>query len=200
MSRLVETIKLKDGRLYNLDYHSDRFNRSRKELYDIGLPIDLQTKIVVPAYANRGLYKCRIEYDEHIRSIEFMPYEVRLVKSLRLVESEGLEYGHKFIERETINKLFEKRMECDDVLLLKNGRITDTSYANVVLLGKDNKWYTPSTCILPGTKRAYLLDKGIITEKEITPPSMRRYRELRLINSMIDIGDTEGIPVKSICF
>ncbi len=200
MSLLVETIKLKDGRLYNTDYHSARFNLTRRNLYGIGLPVDLGTQIVIPAYATKGLFKCRIEYDEHIRSIEFHPYEIRRVRTLRLVEAGETEYPYKYANRQAIDKLFGERMGCDDILIVKNGRITDTSYSNIVLLGKDNKWYTPSTYLLPGTKRAYLLDRGVISEREVTPASMRRYLGVRLINAMIDIEDTEGIPVRSICF
>ena len=91
-------------------------------------------------------------------------------------------------------------MECDDILIVKNGRITDTSYANIVVRGSDNTWYTPSTYLLNGTRRQSLLDRGIIKEREITPASLRKFRELHLINSMINIADTAGIPVRSICF
>ena len=75
MSLLVESVKVKDGRLYNLGYHSERFNRTRKELFDIGLNIDLNNKIIIPAYARKGLFKCRIEYDDHIRLMGAEPIE-----------------------------------------------------------------------------------------------------------------------------
>ncbi|MEZ5011716.1 MAG: aminotransferase class IV [Bacteroidales bacterium] len=117
-----------------------------------------------------------------------------------MVEAGDLEYGFKFIDRTGIDKLYDQRHECDDILMVKNGMVTDTSYANIVVRGNDRKWYTPSSYLLPGTKRAYLLDMGIITEREITPASLRKYRELRLINSMLDINDTESIPIKTICF
>ena len=64
----------------------------------------------------------------------------------------------------------------------------------------NNNWFTPVSFLLPGTKRKYLLDKGLIHEAEITPASLRKYSELRLINSMLDINDSHGIPVKTICF
>jgi len=200
MSLLVESVKLKDGRLYNIDFHSDRFNRTRRDLFGTGLAVNLEKKIIIPAYANRGLFKCRIEYDDNIRNIEFTPYELKQVNTLRLVEAGDLEYSYKFINRNGLNELYDKRLECDDILIVKNGFITDTSYSNIVVSGKDGRWYTPSSYLLAGTKRAYLLNRGFISEREITPVSLRRYKELRLINSMLDIGDTEGIPVKTICF
>jgi 4-amino-4-deoxychorismate lyase len=200
MSLLVETIKVKDGRLYNIDYHSERYNRSRRELFGSGLENDLTAKIIIPAYARKGLYKCRIEYDNHIRKIEFIKYDIRHVESLRMVEAGDLVYDYKFIERGGIEKLMMNRDNCDDILIVKDGYITDTSYANIVVRDNDNKWYTPSTYLLKGTKRSYLIDRGIISETDITPASIRKYKELRLINSMIDINDTNGVAIKTICF
>lgn len=200
MSLLVETIKVKDGRLYNIDYHSDRFNITRRELFDIRLKIDLTRNLVIPAFAQKGVFKCRIEYDDNIRSITFIPYEMREVNTLRLVEAGDTVYPYKYIVRAGLNKLFDTRGGCDDVLIVKDGHITDTSYSNIVVKDGEGKWFTPSTFLLPGTKRKYLIDNKKVAEVELTPASLRKYKELRLINSMIDINDTEGIPVKSICF
>lgn len=200
MSLLVETIKVKDGRLYNIDYHSERFNRTRKELFGVGLKSDLTSKIIIPAYASKGLFKCRIEYDDHIRKIEFIRYESRDIKTLRLVEAGELSYKYKFIDRQGIDKLMESRGNCDDILIVKDGYITDTSYSNIIVRDEENKWFTPTSFLLKGTKRAYLLDKGLITETDITPASLRKYKELRLINSMIDIKDSSGIFIRTICF
>jgi len=200
MSLLLETIKVKEGRLYNIDYHSERYNRSRRELFGAGLKDDLTSKIIIPAYARKGVYKCRIEYDDHIRKIEFIKYEIRPVESLRMVEAGDLVYDHKFIERGGIDKLMKIRGNCDDILIIKDGFITDTSYSNIVVRDDSGRWFTPSSYLLKGTKRSYLLDKGIISEAEITPASLRKYKELKLINSMIDIKDTAGITINTICF
>ncbi|TFH38249.1 MAG: hypothetical protein E4G95_04020 [Bacteroidia bacterium] len=200
MSLLVETLKIKDGIIFNIDYHSDRFNRSRKELFGTGLHLNLHDSLIVPAYAMKGMFKCRVEYNEHIRNIEFLPYEMPVIRSLRMVEAGNIDYSYKYINRDGINSLFDQRYECDDILMVKEGRVTDTSYANIVVRGRDNVWYTPATFLLQGTKRAYLLDRGLIKEREITPASLRKFRELRLINSMIDISDTPGIPIRTICF
>ncbi len=200
MSHLLETIKVKDGKIYNIDYHSERFNRSRKELYSIGLAVDLRDKIIVPAFAHKGLFKCRIEYNEHIRKIEFIPYEIKSIGSLRLVEAMDYEYNYKYLDRKGIDSLLAKKYDCDDILIVKDGYLCDSSYANIVLRADNDIWYTPSTVLLAGTKRKSLLDSGLIKDIEITPASLRKFKELRLINSMLDIDDTESIPVNKICF
>ncbi len=200
MSLLVETIKVKDGRLFGIDYHSNRFNKTRKDLFNAGPAVDLQDKIIIPAYARQGLFKCRIEYNEHIRKLDFLPYEIKGIRTLRLVEAGDLDYRYKYINRSGIDSLLEQKNGCDDILIIKDGRITDTSYANIILRADDGIWYTPSSYLLRGTKREYLLDSGLIKEKDITPAGLKRFRELRLINSMLDIDDTSSIPVRTICF
>jgi len=198
MSLLVETIKVKDGEIFNIDYHSARFNKTRKELFSAGPAVDLGDKLNIPAYALKGLFKCRIEYNEHIRKIDFTPYELRNISTLKMIDAGDLEYHYKYIMRDSINQLFEQRGMCDDILMIKDGKICDTSYANIILRAEDQTWYTPSTYLLRGTKREYLLNMGLIREREITPYNLGEFKELRLINSMIDIEDTAGIPVSSI--
>ncbi|MCF8224218.1 MAG: aminotransferase class IV [Bacteroidales bacterium] len=200
MSRLIETIKVKNGKVYNLDYHSARFNRSRKEIFNTGPSIDLANKITVPEYALQGLFKCRIEYDEQIRNIDFIRYNPRRVRTLRLVEADHIDYSYKYLDRSGIEELAEQNNECDDILMIKDGMITDTSYANIIVRGDDNIWYTPSSYMLRGTKRELLLNAGLIREKDISPASLKRYRELRLINSMLDIDDSPSVAVRTICF
>ena len=200
MSRLIETIKVKNGKVYNLDYHSARFNRSRKEIFNTGPSIDLANKITVPEYALQGLFKCRIEYDEQIRNIDFLRYNPRRVRTLRLVEADHIDYSYKYLDRSAIEELVKQNNECDDILMIKDGMITDTSYANIIVRGDDKIWYTPSGYMLRGTKRELLLNEGLIREKDISPASLKRYRELRLINSMLDIDDSPSVAVRTICF
>ena len=62
--------------------------------------------------------------------------------------------------------MFLIRQDKDDILIVKNGLLTDTSIANIALYD-GNDWYTPLHPLLKGTKRAELLDKGVLKEKEI---------------------------------
>jgi 4-amino-4-deoxychorismate lyase len=200
MSLLFEAIKVKDGQIYNLDYHSSRMNITRKELFNTGPALHLENKIILPAFTGKGIFTCRIEYNDHIRKIDFQPYVYRRIRTLKLVEVDDIDYSFKFINRNVINKLMVQKNGCDDILMVRNGMITDTSCANIIVRGNDNIWYTPSSYIMRGTKREYLLNHGLIREKILTPASLKRYRELRLINSMLDIEDTDSIPVRTICF
>ena len=66
------------------------------------------------------------------------------------------------------DKLMELRGDKDDILIIKNGKVTDTSYANVVLSDKEGKCITPnSTYLLHGTRRASLLKSGKIRKAPV---------------------------------
>ena len=62
------------------------------------------------------------------------------------------DYSFKFSNRKAIDDLLKFRNGCDDILIVRNGLITDTSYSNVVFR-KDNMYFTPNFPLLNGTKR-----------------------------------------------
>jgi 4-amino-4-deoxychorismate lyase len=50
----------------------------------------------------------------------------------------------------------ENQSKTEEIIIVKNNCITDTSYTNLLFL-KDEKWYTPSTYLLNGVMRQHLL-------------------------------------------
>ncbi|MBN2522030.1 MAG: aminotransferase class IV [Bacteroidales bacterium] len=198
MSLLVETIKVEIGALLNISFHNERMNRSLFEVFGLRKETDLEKIIKVPAFAGKGVYKCRIEYDDKTTKIEFLPYTISSVRSLKMIHDDNISYSHKYIERVNIQRLMDRRGDCDDILIIKNGMVTDSSYANVVFRDINGNWVTPSTYLLPGTRRASLLQRGLIKETIITYRDLKKHTEVKLINAMIGIDDTEGIPVGNI--
>ncbi len=198
MSLLVETIKVENGALLNISFHNERMNRSLFEVFGLRNETDLEKIIKVPAFACNGIYKCRVEYDDKTTKIEFLPYIIRPVRSLKMIHDDNISYSYKYIERDDIHRLMEMRGDCDDILIIKKGMVTDSSYSNVVFRDLNGNWVTPSTYLLPGTRQASLLQMGQITETIIAYRDINKYTELKLINAMIGIDDTEGIPVGNI--
>ncbi len=198
MFQLVETIKSVDGKLLNVDFHNERMARSLSGLFGIKKMPDIGNIITVPEIALKGVFKCRVIYDEKSFNIEFVPYIRRIVSSLAIVHDNNIEYSYKYTDRENINILYDKRGSCDDILIVKNGMITDSSYANVVFRDSNGTWNTPSTCLLHGTRRANMLRNGLIRETEISQRDILQYVEVKLINSMIGLDESEGIPVSEI--
>lgn len=63
--------------------------------------------------------------------------------------------------------LAAQKGDCDEIIIIKNGLVTDTSFTNIAIY-KHGMWLTPKHPLLLGTKRAALLEKGIIQEADIT--------------------------------
>jgi len=132
-----------------------------------------------------GLYRCRVLYSASSCEVEYIPYVKREVKRLRLVTHNSIEYSQKSANREALNLLFAQREGCDDVLIVKNGLITDTTIANVAFFdGK--RWLTPRVPLLKGTTRERLLEAGVIVAEDITPEMINGFKKLALMNAMID--------------
>ena len=190
MSLLLESIYLNDGVFRNLSYHEARMRKSMVELFNRELTIEFATLFNNTEFPLRGLYKTRVIYDTEVRKIEFIPYKVNPVRSLKLIHSDTISYKHKFLNRSVLDRFYEQRGESDDVLIVKNGFITDTYYANI-LFKKDNVWYTPKHYLLKGTMRQYLLEQGMILEADIDENNYVQYQSCKLINSMLAMDAAE---------
>lgn len=195
----IETIRLADGQLSNLLYHNERLNSTRLACFGATKEWDLNKLIDVPEEATQGLYKCRVTYGREIEKIEFEAYQPRVIKSLLLVVDDVIEYGFKFQNRVALQQNFEKRGNADEVLIVKEGLITDTSYANVVFWD-GSQWATPDKPLLKGTKRAQLLREGVIVEQKIRVEDLGAFTYVRLINAMLDFESTPVIEIRQIGF
>jgi len=198
MCLLVETIRIEDGVPVNLSFHNERMIRTRNELFGISDHIDILNFLSVPPDKKNGLVKCRVEYDREIRKIEYLPYVIKPVSALKIIDGGEISYGYKFIDRKEIGKLMERRGGCDDILIIKNGMVTDTSFSNVVLLDQKGNWITPSSFLLPGTMRAFLLKSGLIRESTVRLSDLKNFTLLKLINAMIGMEDTYGVEISKI--
>ncbi|MEG1543439.1 MAG: aminotransferase class IV, partial [Tannerellaceae bacterium] len=132
----------------------------------------------------------RVEYAETILSVTYAPYHRRPVHSLRLVEASALDYRFKSTDREKLNVLFNLRGEEDDILMVRDGLLTDTSICNIALW-KDEEWLTPRYPLLEGTMRACLLASGQIRMADIRPADLLPRARIRLFNALIDFGELE---------
>jgi 4-amino-4-deoxychorismate lyase len=199
MYPLVESLKLKDGLIQNLNYHQDRMNRAMAELFFGAEKISLEREIVIPENCTAGVYKVRVVYGPKVEKTEIESYQFRTIKSLKVVDHESIDYHLKYTDRQTLQELFALRGDCDDIIIIKNGLVTDSFAANLVFFDGD-KWVTPTTPLLKGTNRQFLLDRGIISEKEIRKEDISGYQKLGLINAMIDFEEMPIIAIDQVYF
>ncbi len=199
MFQLLETIKVKENQIQNIAFHNARVNYSRKSLFNASDEWDLSTMIDLPALDNQVIYKCRVLYSLQIEKTEFIPYTIKKPERLYLIDAGDVDYSFKYSDRSSLEHLKSSIPDSGiaDILIIKNGLITDTSFTNVALYD-GNDWYTPAHPLLKGTKRAFLVQTGIIKEKDIRPENLQNYSIIRLINAMIDWEDGVELPVDKI--
>lgn len=181
-----EAIKLKDGKLYNLPYHQARIERTQAKFS--GERIILSDVLsFIPRHVQRGLFKCRVVYGSQVEKIEFIPYFYRQIETISIVIDNDIDYCFKYTDRTRLDELL-KQSACDDIIIVKQGLITDGFSSNLVFESKEGL-FTPDTCLLQGTKRQYLLDTKKIKEKRIILDDINAYSHIHFINAMIDLED-----------
>jgi 4-amino-4-deoxychorismate lyase len=196
MSRLFETIKIVNRIPQNITYHNRRMNAARLELFQRNDMIDIAAVIIPPKNLDNGLFRCKVVYSETIESVEFAPYTRRKINSLKLIESETIDYRYKYLDRSALELLLIMAGN-DDIIIVKHGMITDTSYSNLTFFdGK--RWITPSTPLLAGTARARLLEHEQIIEREIHPDDIGKFEKAALINAMNDLDEAPIVEIQNI--
>ena len=199
MCQLVESIKLKDGVIQNLEYHQMRMNRSMDELFPKGEKINLATVISIPDNFASGIFKVRVLYGNSVQKIEIEPYTFRTIQSLKVVHHESVDYHLKYTDRQILQKLFAQRENYDDIIIVKNGSVTDSFAANLLFFDGET-WVTPNSPLLKGTKRQLLIDQGFVFEKKIRVEDIRSYQKIGLINAMIGFEEMPMIEIEKVCF
>lgn len=198
MSRLIESIRLENGVFGNLTYHQDRMDASIRKLFGRPNSIMLKDYLNSLSFPSEGLFKCRLVYDRYIQNVECIPYHIKPVTRLKIIHVDALEYAHKYEDRKSLTEAYAQRGDCDDILLAKNGFITDSYYANVILLD-GSTWYTPSQPLLKGTYRQYLLNEGKIKEAPIHSDDVYSFSRIKLINALLRFEGPE-LSVTQIVF
>ncbi len=195
MSRLIETICIRNGEIRNLEFHQERMNRSRWKLSGLSNELNLN-EFVMSKLPKEFQGKCRIIYLEELESIEFLPYQIRPVQSVRLVENNEVDYSYKFEDRSVFEQMKDSVTE-DEIIIVKNGQITDSSYSNLVFFDGEN-WITPRSFLLNGTMRQSLLKSGKIIEEEVNPKDLNRFHSFKLINAMMNLEESPELDVSII--
>ena len=185
-SSYIETIKAVDGEIFYIEYHQKRYEDVMRSL-GVDDFANLSDFIDPPKW---GIYRCRLVYDEKSIEVTYHEYKKREICSLKVIFDNTIEYSKKYSNRDKIDSLFSQKDDADDILIIKNLLLTDTSIANIALY-RDGVWLTPKNPLLKGTTRARLLDEGRIVEADIKVQELRSFSQVALLNAMIDFDILE---------
>lgn len=190
MYRFLETIKLLDGNFSRLSFHQQRLKEAYAECYPTQQVPDLYSLLQNSDFPLKGLFKCRILFSNADYKIEFEPYNRKEIKTLQLVDTNIPTCKYKTAVRSAFQNAFNQRGTCDDVLLVRDGFITDTSYANVAFFDGEN-WITPEVPLIYGVNRASLMAERNLIEAPVKKTDLLNFQFIRLFNAMIDFGEIE---------
>jgi para-aminobenzoate synthetase/4-amino-4-deoxychorismate lyase len=196
---IFESLLWENENYFLLSYHLDRLHKSAK-YFDFPVDVNLIEKKLLKlsttlstAEQNKP-HKIRLilsptgQIDCQSTSItrdqNQQPVQIKLA-STPIDPSNRFLY-HKTTQRDVYDQAKMDNPDCDDVLLWnKNGEITESCIANVVVDIKD-KLITPpvSSGLLAGTFRAWLLDQQKISEEIVTIDDVMLANQIYLINSV----------------
>lgn len=194
---LLESIRYANGRFYLLEEHALRMQKARSQLFGLNEHIQLEellSQIELPA---KGVFKCRLLYGKNFGLPQWAPYHKKRIQTLQVTESGKLDYALKYSNRTAIEELLKQKGTADDILIIRQGKITDTSYCNIVF-GNGKAWFTPSEPLLEGVQRNHLLRHNIIQEANIELADIKHFKYYKLINAMIPWDEAETRLISTI--
>lgn len=193
----LETIKYQDGHWYNLAFHQQRLDQCRTQKLQRQDVLLLSEALATAELPDQGVYKVRVQYAEAIEQISWAPYQIKYPASLQLVYDDSIDYAFKYQDRTALDNLFAQRGTCDDILIVRNGLLTDTYYANVALYD-GQQWLTPAQPLLAGTQRARLLAQEQLRLADIRVKDLSKYQKLILLNAFMNFETAVEVQVADI--
>ncbi|WP_404318860.1 aminotransferase class IV [Malaciobacter canalis] len=183
-----ETVKCEDYEVFNLTYHNKRIAKTIAKNFDL-------SEYITPL--NEKLLRCKIVYNsDEIIDIKYFEYKKKDIRNFKIIKDDKIEYSKKYLNRDSLNKLFEQKESCDEIMIFKNSLLTDTSIANIGIY-YDNSWITPKKPLLNGTTRQRYINSGFLKEADITLKMLKESKKIALLNAMIDFDILEDYSLYS---
>lgn len=184
MCQFIESIKLKNAKVFHLEWHQKRVNESFETFFPNSPVLILDD--LIQDIPTDGFYKIRIVYDDQQHTVEFQKYSPKQIQGFELIEVD-FDYNFKFENRQKINQL-KKKSTADEVIFTKNNNILDSSYSNLAFYNGKN-WFTPTSYLLNGTTRQRLIAENKLIETTITKNDLNKYEKISFINALNDLNE-----------
>lgn len=197
MSQFIESVYINNGYSRHIDLHQQRVDQTLGHLGISTHAVQLQRIINTLNIPKDGLFKLRIVYDSTSNfTYELLPYHYKRILSFKMVDIGERNYAFKYADREWIYTLLNEA-GTDDIVMLQNGVIKDSSYANIIFQERDT-WYTPSVPLLAGTMRFHLIDQGLIQPFSIHLNDLSRFSHFKLINAMMSFEEATSYSIEAL--
>lgn len=189
MYPLFETVAIIEGKAQNLALHQARYERSLQQFYGkqdvtvFQLAEIIEKHTALLAQQDTTLYRCRLDYNAHHVQTYCVPYQRKIYRTFQPVVCDDIDYDLKYAQREKLNQLLLQKGDCDEIIIIKQGLVTDCSIGNLIFK-QGNQWVTPDTPLLAGTQRQKLLQENKIQTRRIYAEDLATFSEIRLINAL----------------
>ena len=196
MSQFIETIRVEYGKLMALTYHQCRVNNT---LTHFGVnPYIVLSQLICPSeFSHFPVIKCKIVYDlDEINSVEFIPYAIKSIATISMMNCDGKDYSFKYADRSWINDLVNFS-GTDEIIICDQQIIKDASYANLAFYN-GHEWHTPAQPLLKGTRREQLVKERRIVPKNISINQLHLYTQVKFINAMMTWEEAPLLDIKNL--
>ena len=186
---LFETIAIVNGEIQQLAWHQKRYETSLAKFYgknvakvhDLARIIQISTALEQTQYS--PIIRCRVDYNQQTYQVQYFAYQRKTYRTFQPVICDEIEYGLKYADRTDLNQLLQQKGDCDEIMIIKQGKVTDCSIGNLVFR-QGEQWFTSDTPLLAGTQRAKLLAENTIQQCTILLEDVADFDEIRLINAL----------------
>ena len=197
---LIETMRVRDGRIPFLERHLARLGRSLGEL---GLPTPSQDVVaLVKPFAGTGDAVLRLEVQDGRASVTVRELPALAPPAVITASEPHQPYSHKTTERDCFADAGQEAevAEADDALLLTHDGWVAEGTVWTVFWWAGDALRTPALDlgILPGIGRARVLELVPRVEQGRYPKQALGEKSLFLTNSVrgiVPIGSLDGVPV-----
>lgn len=198
MCHWFETIKIENGLAVNLEWHQKRVDST---LLDHGITphFKLQDFFNAIGLSAEGIHRLKIVYNQKIVDHSILNYVPGTLDTLKVVEDNHLTYSYKDTDRRRLEFLKSCREDCDDVLIIKNGQVTDISYANIVFCSEKG-FFSPVKPLLRGTQISLLAQQRIVHLREIRPSDFHHFTGWVPVNALLGFKPDKSRLMDSIRF
>ena len=189
MYPLFETLCIERGEIRNLALHQQRYARSLAAFYRdkpakvFDLKEIIQKSTALLSLHSEPLLRCRVDYNRETYQIRCLPYRRKIYRTFQPVICDHIDYGLKYSDRRIFDELLRQKGDCDEIIIIKRGKVTDCSIGNLVFR-RHGQWFTPDSPLLAGTQRATLLAENKIKVRSIFLSDLPQFEEIRLINAL----------------
>ncbi|NWF66074.1 MAG: aminotransferase class IV [Campylobacterales bacterium] len=192
MSQFFETIKVNRGFIHDMRLHEDRLKSTI--LKNFGKCEDINFKPLIKPI-DKAFYRCKIHYSNRVEKVEFIEQKKRFFKSFKIVHDNSLVYDFKYSDRKKLEQILLERENCDDVIIVKNSLLTDTTIANIALF-INGVWITPKKPLFKGIIRTKLLKSGFLKRRDLRVCDFKKCKKFAIMNSLVGFLEIKDFIIK----